>query len=418
VLIFSHPIGNKNVREAARALNESGLLAEFWTSVCWNPEHPVNKILPNRITRELNRRAFPHVRRDQLHLSPWRESGRLLASRLGLSRLVRHESGMFSVDAVYRGFDAKVAERLQHVANADGVYAYEDGALATFRAAKRLGIKTIYELPIGYWRAYRELIEEEAALRPEWAATLQGCNDSAEKLRRKDEELALASHIVVPSSFVKQTLSKAGPLDAEISVVPYGAPAIHPREAGHRRSDKLKIIFVGSLTQRKGISYLLEAVDLLGSRAELTLVGLRAAQCKPLDRALRKHCWIPSLPHSELLEEIRRHDVMVFPSLFEGFGLVILEAMANGLPVITTPNTGAPDFLSDGHDGFIVPVRDAEAIAEKLELLSRDRERLDAMSQAAMQKAALRSWKYYRRDLVSTVQQALAEPVDAPLSVS
>jgi alpha-maltose-1-phosphate synthase len=419
MLILSHPSGNEFVREAARAFNENGLLAEFWTSVCWDPEHPVNKLLPSSITRELNRRAFAHVRQDQVRLFPWRESGRLLASRLGFSRLVRHEVGVFSLDAVFQAFDVKVAASLQHTANVDGVYAYEDGARATFREAKRLGIKTIYELPIGYWRAYRELIEEEAELQPEWAATLQGSQDSAEKLRRKDEELALATHVVVPSRFVKQTLSKAGPLAAEVTVLPYGAPAVCGQEGRTpARSDKLRVIFVGSLTQRKGISYLLEAVVRLGSSIELTLVGLKVGECKALDRALRVHRWIPSLPHTELLDEIRRHDVMIFPSLFEGFGLVILEAMANGVPVITTPNTGAPDFFSDGEDGFIVPIRDAEGIAKKLEMLRRDREQLSAMSQAAMRKAALHSWQSYRNRLASTVQQVLAEPVLAQTAVS
>jgi alpha-maltose-1-phosphate synthase len=419
MLILSHPSGNEFVREATRALNDDGLLAEFWTSVCWDPEHPVNRFLPSEITRELSRRAFVHVRRGQLHLFPWRETGRLLANRLGLSRLVRHEVGVFSLDAVYQSFDAKVAARLRHVSNVDGVYAYEDGALATFHEARRLGMKTIYELPIGYWRAYRELVKEEAELRPEWAAALQGCNDSADKLHRKDEELALATHIIVPSQFVKKTLSKAPPLKAEVEVVPYGAPAIYLGDAtALRPSDKLKVIFVGTLTQRKGISYLLEAVEQLGSRVELTLIGLRVGECKPLDRALREHRWIPSLPHGVLLDEIRRHDVMVFPSLFEGFGLVILEAMANGLPVITTSHTGAADFLEDGEDGFIVPVRDAEAISEKLDLLSRDREYLAAMSQAAIRKAELRSWAIYRERLVKAVKRALGTSEPAAIAVS
>ena len=414
MLIFSHPTGNANVREAARALNEGGLLLEFWTSVCWDSEYLLNKVLPSRITRELNRRTFMHVRKDQLCCYPWRESGRLLAGRLGFSSLARHEVGPFSIDAVYRSLDAKVATRLQRAANVAGVYAYDDGALASFREAKRLGMKTIYELPLGYWRAYRELIEEEAGLRPEWAATLQGRQDSAAKLHRKDEELALATHIVVPSTFVKQTLSKAGHLDADITVLPYGAPAAGwPEERTRTRDDKLRVIFVGALTQRKGISYLLEAVERLRPRVELTLLGLRVGECRALDRALRVHRWIPSLPNTAVLEELGRHDVMVFPSLFEGFGLVMLEAMANGLVVIATPNTGAPDFFSEGEDGFIVPIRDAEAIAEKLEMLSHDRERLAAMSQAAMRKAMLHSWRYYRDRLVNTVQEALAGDTSA-----
>jgi glycosyltransferase involved in cell wall biosynthesis len=165
---------------------------------------------------------------------------------------------------------------------------------------------------------------------------------------------------------------------------------------------------VGALSQRKGLSYLLKAAGQFGSEIDLTFLGRKVAECEPLDAALRVHRWIPSLPHGALLEEISRHDVMVFPSLFEGFGLVILEAMSQGLPVISTPNTAAPDFISDGEDGFIVPIRDANAIAEKLEILLRDRDRLRAMSQAAIRTAAAQSWEKYRRNIVSTVSSALA----------
>jgi glycosyltransferase involved in cell wall biosynthesis len=133
---------------------------------------------------------------------------------------------------------------------------------------------------------------------------------------------------------------------------------------------------------------------------------------------LRVHRWIPSLSHDEVLQEIRCHDVMVFPSLFEGFGLVVLEAMSCGVPVIATAQSGAPDFLEDGKDGFLVPIRSAEAIAERLELLIRDRDRLGAMSQAAVRKAARHSWESYRQHLIHTVRRALAEDALAPLSAT
>ena len=410
MLILSHPIGNANVREAVRALNDVGLLAEFWTSLAWHPEHPLAKMFPRSLSRELRRRTFSHVHRDQVHCYPWLEAGRLVASRFHLAGLTRHEVGLFSVDAVYRGVDAAVASRLQRAQNVDAVYAYEDGALASFRAARKLGLKTIYELPIGYWRCYQELMEEEAELQPEWATTLPGNSDSVGKRDRKDEELALSSHIVVASEFVRRTLTKAGPLNARISIAPYGAPPTSTVKAQPSSSDSpLKVIFVGMLTQRKGISYLLRAAELLGSKIKLTLVGRRVGKCRALDPALRVHRWIPSLHHADLLQEIGRHDVMVFPSLFEGCALVLLEALSQGVPVITTPNTGASDFLGDGEDGFIVPIRDARAVAEKLELLASDRDLLAAMSQAAIRKAAQRSWEQYRNRLARIVRQALAE---------
>lgn len=410
MLILSHPTGNENVRQAVRSLHDAELLSEFWTSVYWRQEYLINKILPHSIRNELSRRTFPYVRHQQVRSHPWREAGRLMARRLGLSTLIRHEVGRLSVDAVYRSLDKKVATQLLGAPEIEAVYAYEDGALTTFRVAQRLAIKTIYELPIGYWRAGRELMEEEADLQPEWAMTLPGNIDSAQKLHRKDEELALASHIVVPSEYVRRTLSKAPQVNATVSVVPYGAPAAI---AGARKmtapSDPLRVVFVGALTQRKGVSYLLRAVEQLGSSVVLTLIGRRVGECRALDAALRVHRWFPSLSHAQVLQELNRQDVMVFPSLFEGFGLVLLEAMANGVPVIGTPNGAAPDLLTDGEDGFLIPIRDTDVIVEKLELLARDRERLSAMSASAARKAALHSWRRYRELLATTVHSALAD---------
>ncbi len=414
MILLSHPTGNEFVREAALALNEAGLLSEFWTTVHWDEKNFINRLLPGSVRRELGRRAFSQVRKDQLHYYPWIEFGRLAARQLNLSRLIRHELGRFSVDAVYRGLDSRVAARLRlDLAGIHGVYAYEDGALASFRIAREQGIKTMYELPIGYWKCYRELIDEEAFLQPEWAATLQGRQDSDEKLQRKDEELTLATDIIVPSDFVRATLRKAGRLKARVWILPYGGPPakqpakqmIRPKtDAGDR---KLKVLFVGALSQRKGLSYLLRAVARLGSKVELTLIGRRVADCRVLDAMLCMHRWIPSLSHPALVEEISRHDVMVFPSLFEGCALVVLEAMSQGVPVITTPSAGSSDFVSNGKDGFVVPIRDVEAIVEKLEMLILDRDRLAAMSHAAISKAAQHSWEEYRSRLAATVRQAL-----------
>ncbi|MDQ6651845.1 MAG: hypothetical protein M3Y84_03780, partial [Acidobacteriota bacterium] len=66
MLLLSHPTGNENVRQAARALNEVGLLSEFWTCVYWNQKHALNKVLPSSVARELNRRTFSHLRQNQL----------------------------------------------------------------------------------------------------------------------------------------------------------------------------------------------------------------------------------------------------------------------------------------------------------------------------------------------------------------
>jgi glycosyltransferase involved in cell wall biosynthesis len=168
-------------------------------------------------------------------------------------------------------------------------------------------------------------------------------------------------------------------------------------------SGKLRVLFVGGLSQRKGLSYLLQAVESLGSTVELTLIGRTVAPCPPLEAALNRHRWLPSLPNQAVLGEMQRHDVLVFPSLFEGFGLVIIEALAQGLPVITTNHTAGPDLLTEGKDGFIVSIRNAEAIAEKLLWLTQNREALFQMSQHAQQTAQRFSWQAYGEKLCNVL---------------
>ncbi len=405
VIVLSHPTGNANVRQTVQALGEAGLLREFVTSLKWDRDSRVNWVLPRSIRSELGRRSFADIGRARIYTSPCLDAARLLASRLKLTTLTKHETGLFSVDAVYRQIDRTVAARLRTARGVKAVYAYEDGARATFRIARQQGIKTVYELPIGYWRAGRLLLEEESCLKPEWSQTLPGNADSDEKLQRKDEEIELSDHVIVPSNFVLHTLSAAHCLRAPVSVIPYGAPTPWDgNRPGPLHRSKLRVIFVGALSQRKGLSYLLEAIERLGAHVSLTLLGAKVGQCRPLEQALRRHRWIPTASHSKVIEEMRLHDVLVFPSLFEGFGLVLLEAMSQGLPVITTPNTAGPDIVNDGEDGFIVPIRSAEAITAKLELLMHNPELLWTMSQAAMAKAVHLSWHAYRAQVVAKLR--------------
>ena len=102
------------------------------------------------------------------------------------------------------------------------------------------------------------------------------------------------------------------------------------------------------------------------------------------------------------------HDVFVFPSLFEGFGLVLTEALSQGIPIIATSHTCAPDIMTDGKEGFIIPIRDSDAITEKLELLHEDRELLHSMKRAAIETAQQISWKRYQEKLANTLSGILS----------
>ncbi len=412
MVALSHPTGNVNVRQAALALAEANLLGEFWTCINWRPDSGLARLFPARLRELLERRTFPEAVRARARTDPWLESARLLTTKLGWHALAEHERGRFSVDAVYRRLDRCVARRLQGegAGSLKAIYGYEDGSSETFAAARERGLLCVYDLPIGYWRAAQRIYREEVEREPAWAATIEGAHDSDEKLARKEAEAAAADLIIVASRFTAETLHEAPARASRIEVVPYGAPVVEgdhePRPAA--KSGVLRAIFVGAMTQRKGLSYALEAVRRLAPRVELTLIGARpSVPCAPLDQALRAHRWFPNLSSPEVLAEMRRHDVLLFPSLCEGFGLVILEALACGLPVIATSHTGAPDVLAEGIDGFIVPIRSADAVTEKLTALLESPSRLAAMKEAALLKARALRWEDYRSTIARIVQSQL-----------
>ena len=255
MILLAHPTGNTFFRAAARALHAQGWLQELHSCICWDQHLLHSHLLPAAIAAQLSRRSYPDVPLSLQYSHPWREVARLLTPALPLVK--RHEIGPLSVDAVYRSFDRHVAARLPKVLGLRAVYAYEDGALSTFQAAKALRLRCLYELPIGYWKSARHIFAEEAELQPHWANTLTGLGDSASKMARKDAELAHADAVIVATQFVRHTLESHQACSVPIHVLPYGAPPPTTHPLRGPTSGPLRVLFVGSLGQRKGLSYLL-----------------------------------------------------------------------------------------------------------------------------------------------------------------
>jgi glycosyltransferase involved in cell wall biosynthesis len=402
-ILMSHPTGNQYVRNALRSLVEQEMLAEFWTAIAWNPESQWNRLLPSTLRSQLARRAFADVPREQVKCVPWREMVRLGVRFSPLESLLCSGERPFSVIGMFRQFDGRVARRLREI-TVDGVYAHEGGALQTFRQARRQGAKALYELPSSHWYWERKLLSEEAERNPEFAGLLPKLKDSPLHWQEKDEELVLSDIVFVPSQHVRQTLAGVVP-DERIRVINYGAPPVRPRKQFSYDSTRpLKVLFAGSLTQRKGIGYLLDAIDLLGAQVELTLLGTRFSANSRVDAACNRWRWFETLPHSGVMDLMQEADVLVLPSLAEGCALVVLEALACGLPVIVTPNTGSLEFVRDGCEGFIVPICSADAIADRLDALNRDRQLLADMSRHAYATAKEKSWKSYRDNWLEAVR--------------
>ncbi len=409
-IIVSHPTGNANLRAALSGFERCKILSAFYTSIATQNGTIFDFISKFPGMAELKRRAFNGDLSTYIHTYPIHEIIRLLSMKVGFNNLIKHEIGKFSIDAVYQSIDKQVAKAIQKADYYNAIYAYEDGAINSFKAAKQKGIRCLYDLPIGYWNAARILMAEEIQKRPEWAATLSGFSDSESKTNRKDEELALADHIFVASTFTAQTLKHYNGKLNEISVIPYGFPDVEEIKSYQRKdNEKLKLLFVGGLSQRKGIADIFDAVEPLRDFIDLTIVGhLPNVNVSVLSKALEKCKYIPSLAHSEILALMRANDVLLFPSLFEGFGLVITEAMSQGTPVITTNRTAGPDLITHGENGWIIEAGNYLALREMIEQLIEKPELIEINGRAAHKLASTRPWSVYGNELAQKVIEVLA----------
>src|SRR5262249_8332288 len=289
-----HPTANQNVRQAALALAEGGLLSEFWTCVNWQEDGLLDRLcaLAPGFRNQLRRRSFPPELAPFICTHGFRESGRQVAGFLNWESLFRNEDNVFNIDAVYLSLDRRVARRLSESLTIKAVYGYDGGAIETFRVAKKRGVLCFYEHPIVYWRLSQQLQREEAELRPEWASTLGALKDSEKKLARKDEELALADAVITPSRFSKESLVGAMQLTAPVEIIPYGTVPSTTTVSRPQNSGRLRVLFVGALTQAKGLGYLLDAAELVRQKIELTLVGRRVSAEMPRPAMLERHRWI------------------------------------------------------------------------------------------------------------------------------
>lgn len=405
-----HPFGNANTRAAVDGIYKQGILESFHTCIACFQGSFLYKLSSFGPLKEFRRRCFSSFLQDKTITHPFKELGRQLSPKFKLNCLTAHEKGIFCVDNICYDLDHKVAKYVQkNKEKIGGVYAYEDCALETFSRAKHNDIKCIYDLPIGYWRAMRSLLNEERTKNPEWAITLGGFNDSDKKLERKDEELKLADKIYVASSFTKKTLDIYPGKLANIEVIPYGFPPINTqRKYDDIQNRKIRVLFVGGLSQRKGLSYFFEAIKGLENKIEATVVGRgNLDACPALKEALSKVNYIPSLPHEEILKLMANQDLFIFPSLFEGFGLVITEAMSQGTPVITTDRTCGPDIIHNGIDGWVVKAGETKPIRDLLVTFISNPSILIKAGQEAMHTATQRPWSVYEKELAESVNKFL-----------
>ncbi|MCC8992032.1 MAG: glycosyltransferase family 4 protein, partial [Streptococcus sp.] len=289
----------------------------------------------------------------------------------------------------------------QGFGKATGVYTFNGAGLELLQAAKAQGLRTIMEQTIAPRSIEQQLLREEQLAFPDWELPLPDDMLGEQFCQREQAEWRLADVILCGSEFVREGIAACGGPLERCAVVPYGVDVRFSPIERLPHEGPLRVLTVGAVGLRKGSPYVLEAAKQLKGTAVFRMVG--SVQVLPkAESMLREHLELTgTIPRTEILSHYAWADVFLLPSLCEGSATVVYEALATGLPVICTPNTGS--VVRDGVDGFIVPIRDAEAIVDGIERLTSDANLLAKMFAVAAESYACISLDRYRANLIQAI---------------
>ena len=296
----------------------------------------------------------------------------------------------------------------RHVVRSNVVHAIAGlGRLYRLAAKKRFGAMTVCDSGNTHIRVHQTLQNGEAV---KWGR--EPIQWDEERFAFIEQEYEESDLILTASTFAYRSFIDRGIPPSKVALVPYGVDAEEYRPLPKRNDGRFRILFVGGLTLRKGIPYLLDAVAGLNwANAELILRGTPTDETRPFLSAYRGRIPIsivPPQPRSLLSELYSKASVLVLPSIEDGFGLVIGQALACGTPVIASTHTGGPDVIKEGVNGLIVPAGDAETLKEALTRTYDNPEMLAEMGrQARLRVERARGWGEYGDGVVAAFRHGL-----------
>jgi glycosyltransferase involved in cell wall biosynthesis len=382
--------GRQYVYQHALSVERCGVLDRFITSSYYKPD-----VFPDRwlaglhgIDRVLRLRFQEGLPSDKI-VRRWRyELPELLARRaFGSGRM--SDGCMFHRDA---RFDRWVARRW--IRDCDVYWGFQGSCLESLRAARKTGITAVAEFSTAHVTMAIDVLSQEAKRHPEWASTISNFHFPDWYRERLEQEPHAADVCIVASAYTRCSLEAVGIDSDQIQHLPLGADLGQFRFVRRSAEGPFRILFVGGVGQRKGVKYLLQAFDRMrGAGVELTIAGPLPADMRPLTPYQNRVRLTGRLDPVDIVREMHQAHVLVLPSVFEGFGLVIPEAMATGMPVIASTHSAGPEIIREGQDGFVLEPDDVEGLAEKLELLRADRQRAVEMGVQAAERAREFSWE-------------------------
>lgn len=226
-----------------------------------------------------------------------------------------------------------------------------------------------------------------------------------ERDKRRDEELGWADFIRTNSNLVGKSLIQGGADPEKVINIPLGADLkdLQPFRA-RNKGEPLRFVVSGRVSQRKGAHFILEAWRKLQPKgASLHFYGGLALEPSELPSTEEGVYFHGNRTPAEVLDAYRQSHVLIFPTLCDGFGMVVPEAMTAGCAVITTRNAGAADWITEGKNGWKVEAGCVPALAEAIQKALDSGLKLDQMREAAQATAKANSWDNFRIRFVQTL---------------
>lgn len=277
-------------------------------------------------------------------------------------------------------------------------------ALFSLRRARELGCRIVVERPNSHPQEMRDLVRAERL-----KYGVKARVDGPFELTKCVKELQEADRVIVCSEFARQSHLKYGIPDSKIRVINYGVDT-HAFTPGIKQDDTFRIIFCGMVCLRKGPQYLLQAWrELSLPNAELWLIGMVLPDAVGLMEEHKDTPGVRIVGHVDSREELaklyQQGSVFVFPSVEDGFGMVVTEAMACGVPVIISDNTGARDVVRHGENGFVVPTYEVEPLKNQILQIYRHPELARDLGVEARKTAEANTWDHYSEKLMAVYRE-------------
>jgi starch synthase len=335
--------------------------------------------------RRLRREGLPDSR---VFTFPWVHTPEFLARRAGL---LPHWLEDLTGYANALSFDEYT---LRNIPECDALIGISGSSLKTGALVQRRGGRFYCDRGSSHQRYQEALVTEEYR---RWGVhtPVSDERDNA----REDEIYAMADGITVPSHFAARSFVEMGIPAEKVHTIPYGVRLEKFTPTSEPPADGFEALFVGGVGLRKGIPYLLEAfAQVRHPNKRLRIVGALSREMAPVLATLPQHHveFLGLQSQQRVAELMSGSHLLVLPSIEEGLALVQGQSMACGCPVLATTNTGAEDLFTDGVEGFIVPIRDVEALRDRMQLICDDPALQQKMRAAGLERVkSLGGWETY-----------------------